>query len=294
VDAIHRSWDWLSHEPSALVILATAIAALALLTALVTAAGRLRMTAGRRVSAATLHDANPVERAPAAPLQHAAMRTAPKPAGRARSRIQRRFTVLRRRFRRSRTLGDNLLFLSRLASAPRQIGAVAPSSRRLGRAMAAELPAEYEICVELGGGTGSLTRALLSAGLPRQNLVVIERDPRLAAHLRKRFRGVRVIRGEAQHLTALLRAEGIGPVDAIVSGLPLRSLPRQVGHAIAAESFAALRPGGVFIQFTYWVLPPVPRAAAAKLSIEGVARGHVWRNLPPATVWRYNRTGETV
>ena len=103
---------------------------------------------------------------------------------------------------------------------------------------------------------------------------------------------MRVIRGEAQKLTELLRAEGIGPVDAIVSGLPLRSLPRQVGNAIAAESFAALRSGGVFIQFTYWVVPPVPRSAAAKLAIEGVVRGHVWRNLPPATVWRYSRTGE--
>ena len=186
----------------------------------------------------------------------------------------------------------NLLFLSRLASAPRQIGAVAPSSRRLGRAMAAELPADHRICVELGGGTGSLTRALLSAGLAPENLIVIERDPRLAAHLRKRFRGVRVIRGEAQKLTELLRAEGIGPVDAVVSGLPLRSLPRRVANAIAAESFAALREGGVFIQFTYWLLPPVSRAAAAELSIKGVARGHVWRNLPPATVWRYSRTGE--
>ena len=103
---------------------------------------------------------------------------------------------------------------------------------------------------------------------------------------------MRVIRGEAQKLTELLRAEGIGPVDAVVSGLPLRSLPRRVANAIAAESFAALREGGVFIQFTYWLLPPVSRAAAAELSIKGVARGHVWRNLPPATVWRYSRTGE--
>ena len=292
MQAIHRSWDWLSHEPSALVILATAIAALALLTAFVAAAGRLRTSAGRRMPAAAPRDVPSADRASIAPQQGNEMRQHPKPAGRARSRIQRRFSVLRRRFRRSRALGDNLLFLSRLASAPRQVGAVAPSSQRLGRAMAAELPADYEICVELGGGTGSLTRALLAAGLPPQNLIVVERDPRLAAHLNKRFRGVRVICGEAQNLTALLRAAGIGPVDAIVSGLPLRSLPRQVGNAIAAESFAALRPGGVFIQFTYWVLPPVPRAAAAKLSIEGVARGHVWRNLPPATVWRYSRIGE--
>ncbi len=292
MEAIHRSWDWLSHEPSALVVLAAVMAALALLSVFVAGAGRLRASAARRATVVARPGSQSANTTPVAPQESAETLEHTKQSVGTRTQFRRRFSVLRRRVRRSRTLGDNLLFLSRLASAPRQIGAVAPSSRRLGRAMAAELPADHRICVELGGGTGSLTRALLSAGLPRENLIVIERDPRLAAHLRKRFRGVRVIRGEAQKLTELLRAEGIGPVDAVVSGLPLRSLPRRVANAIAAESFAALREGGVFIQFTYWLLPPVSRAAAAELSIKGVARGHVWRNLPPATVWRYSRTGE--
>lgn len=287
VQAIHRSWDWLSSEPHALFVL---VLVLALLTAVAAAMRWSRGYNGRNLMVQLLHDRHVKECSlsahPPSGEQHSQRKRRP------RTLIKRRFSVLRRRISRSRALRDNLLFLSRLASAPRQIGAVAPSGRRLGLAMAAELPDEHRICVELGGGTGSLTRALLSAGLPRENLIVIERDPRLAAHLRKRFRGVRVIRGEAQELTKLLRAEGIGPVDAIVSGLPLRSLPRHVGGAIAAESFAALREGGVFIQFTYWLLPPVPRVAAAKLSIEGAARSRVWRNLPPATVWRYRRAGE--
>lgn len=286
VQTIHRGWDWLSTEPHAIFVLATA---LALLTAL--AAMRwLRSANGRLLMMQSLFGQH--DRECSLPAHTQTGRQDRPPKGQPRSLIKRRFSVLRRRIRRSRTLGDNLLFLSRWASAPRQIGAVAPSGRRLGRAMAAELPDDHQICVELGGGTGSLTRALLSAGLARENLIVIERDPRLAAHLRRRFRGVRVIRGEAQELTKLLRAEGIGPVDAIISGLPFRSLPRHVGSAIAAESFAALREGGVFIQFTYWLFPPVPRITAAKLSIEGAARSRVWRNLPPATVWRYRRTGE--
>ncbi len=290
MQALHRGWDWLSSEPSAILILATALAGLALLSVFAAALHRSRTLGARNAGAFLLHERRADDTALAARTPNAGTETPRR--RRTRSRVQRRISVMRRRIRRNRAIGDNLLFLSRLASAPREIGAVAPSSRRLGRAMAAELPDRHRICVELGGGTGSLTRALLSAGLPRENLIVIERDPRLAAHLRKRFRGVRVIRGEAQELTALLRAEGIGPVDAIVSGLPLRSLPRDIGSAIVAESFAALRKGGVFIQFTYWLLPPVPRAAAAKLAIVGAARSHVWGNLPPATVWRYMRAGE--
>lgn len=292
MQAIHRGWDWLIQEPSVLVIVAAAFLGLALFTAVFAAAGRWRPTTGRRAPHAMMHGRPMAERTSHAPQEDADVPNRRKHTDRPGSPIRRRLSVLRRRVRRSRALSDNVLFLSRLARAPRQIGAVAPSSRRLGRAMAAELPDEDSICVELGGGTGSLTRALLSAGLPPGNLIVIERDPRLAALLRKRFRGVRVIRGEAQKLTTLLAAEGIGPVDAVVSGLPLRSLPREVGYAIAAESFAALRPGGVFIQFTYWLVPPLPRQAAAKLSLEGVVRGYVWRNLPPATVWRYRRANE--
>jgi phosphatidylethanolamine/phosphatidyl-N-methylethanolamine N-methyltransferase len=286
VQTIHRSWDWLSSDPHALFVV---VLALALLTAVAAAMRWSRSFNGRNLMMQPLHDRQAEE----CLLPARSSRVERNLRGKRRPHllIKRRFSVLRRRIRRSRTLRDNLLFLSRLASAPRQMGAVAPSGRRLGRAMAAELPDDHQVCVELGGGTGSLTRALLSAGLPRENLIVIERDPRLAAHLRKRFRGVRVIRGEAQELTTLLRAEGIGAVDAIVSGLPLRSLPRHVGSAIAAESFAALREGGVFIQFTYLLLPPVPPMEAAKLSIEGAAMSRVWRNLPPATVWRYRRAG---
>jgi phosphatidylethanolamine/phosphatidyl-N-methylethanolamine N-methyltransferase len=294
VEAIHRSWDWLSHEPSALVILATAIATFALLTAFVAAAGRLRAVKGRRMIAAVLPDAQPANRAPIASQKSAEMHDHTKHAGVARSQIQRRFSVLRRRVRRSRTLGDNLLFLSRLASAPRQIGAVAPSSSRLGRAMAAELPDDYEFCVELGGGTGSLTRALLSTGMPREKLIVIERDPRLAALLRKRFHGVRVLQGDAQNLTSLLRAEGIAEVDAVFSSLPLRSLPRRVRKSIVAESFATLGAGGIYVQYTYGLLPPVPDEVVRGLSIGGEPQRRVWRNLPPAVVWRYSRTVEPV
>lgn len=293
MESLHRSWDWLSSEPSAIAVFATAIVAFALLTAFAAAIHWSRPSAGRRFAALRPHRGGAVNLSiSAADSDESQESAARRPSG-SRARIRRRVSLLGRRFRRSRVLRDNLLFLSRLVTAPRQIGAVAPSSRSLGRAMAAELPKDYEYCVELGGGTGSLTRALLSAGMPRGKLIVVERDPRLAAHLRKRFRGVRVIRGEAQNLTRLLAAEGIGAVDAIVSGLPLRSLPRRVGDAIAAESFAALRPGGVYIQFTYWLQPPFTRAIAAELSIGGAVQERVWRNLPPAFVWRYQRVDGT-
>lgn len=286
MDILYRGWHWLGDEPSALVILAAAVFAVLLLTAFAAAARRLedsRRPATVRDGKIAGHDAA-TARLESVEVEHG--RTVRSRGSR---RLQRRVSLLSRRLRRSRKIRDNLLFFSRFASAPLKVGSVAPSSRRLGRAMAAELPADYGICVELGGGTGSLTRALLAAGMPRDRLIVIERDPRLAAHLRSRFRGVKVLQGDAQELRRLLRAEGIDRVDAVISSLPLRSLPNRVCQAILAESFEALVEGGIYVQYTYGLTPPVAERIAAGIRIDGEARTRVWRNLPPAVVWRYSR-----
>jgi len=292
VEAIHRSWDWLNNEPSAIIILATALVACALLTAFAAAVRLSRIQENKRLAPAFRGDRKSPSYSMAAPGAIETQDAPPQAPDGRRAGVKRRVSLIRRRLRRNRAIRDNLLFLSRFASAPLKVGSVTPSSQRLGRAMAAQLPERYELCVELGGGTGSLTRALLAAGMPRDKLIVIERDPHLAAHLRKRFPGVRVLQGDAQALTGLLRAEGIEKVDAVLSSLPLRSLPRRVRKAIVAESFAALGEGGIYIQYTYGLTPPVPEDVVRNLSIGGEPQTRVWRNIPPAAVWRYGRAGE--
>ena len=196
---------------------------------------------------------------------------------------------LRGRMARGPFSRGRLLFLTRWAGAPLKIGSVAPSSRELGRAMAAQLPETYGICVELGGGTGSLTQTLLASGVPAERLIVVERDPRLAAYLRRRFSNLRVVQGDAAELTLILDNYGIGRVDAVISSLPLRLMARAAQRRIVAESFDALNESGLFIQYTYGLTPPVPGEVTDGLELEGHAATRVWRNLPPATVWRYKR-----
>ncbi len=201
----------------------------------------------------------------------------------------RRLAWLRGRVRRSRLAQGRLLFLSRFASGPLKIGSIAPSSRGLARAMAAQLPEAFEICVELGGGTGSLTRSLLAAGVPAAKLIVIERDRSLASYLRRKFPRVQIIEGDAENLTSLLRAHGIESVDAIVSSLPLRSIPRDVRGRIVSECFAALGDDGLFVQYTYGLTAPVPDEVSRDLALEGSQIARIWKNFPPAAVWRYRR-----
>ncbi len=179
------------------------------------------------------------------------------------------------------------LFLSRWIKAPHLIGALAPSSRGLARAMAEQIDvAEDGVVVELGGGTGSITRALLERGLAPGRLVVVERDRTLAALLRSRFPGVKVIRGDAAELGALLAPLEIDCVAAVVSSLPLLSLPKRARRSIVAASVGLLGEHRPFVQYTYGVASPV---AAAEFGLMAEVAQRVWRNFPPAVVWRFRR-----
>jgi phosphatidylethanolamine/phosphatidyl-N-methylethanolamine N-methyltransferase len=189
--------------------------------------------------------------------------------------------------RRLRPDQEAVLFLASWLKAPQRMGAVVPSGRGLARAMAREInPYGPGNVIELGGGTGSITRALLERGVKPDRLIVVERDPKLAALLRQRFPGVKVMRGDAASLGALLEPLGLQRIDAVVSSLPLLSMPKPVRRRIVEESFALLGERGRFVQFTYGVAAPFP---APEWGLAGEVADRIWANFPPATVWRFRR-----
>ncbi|HEX4111591.1 MAG TPA: ribose ABC transporter permease [Stellaceae bacterium] len=197
-----------------------------------------------------------------------------------------------RHIRRKPSDADNdlALFLSRWIRAPLRIGALAPSSPYLGREMARAIDARAaKLVVELGGGTGRITRALLDAGVPPERLIVVENDDKLASLLRIRFPQLRIVHGDASDLLALLRPFGVTHASAVVSGLPLLSMPAETQQRIVEEAFALMGEDGTFVQFTYGPVSPVMGRARVGLIAE--VTGRVWRNFPPASVWRYRRQG---
>lgn len=178
-------------------------------------------------------------------------------------------------------------FLGRWIRAPHRIAAVAPASRHLARAMAREIdPGTSGVVVELGGGTGAITRALLATGLPPSQLIIVERDLEMCRVLRDRFPEVRVVRGDARELSALMRRNGVEQAVSVVSSLPLLSMTGQLRRAIVEEVFALLGRQGTMVQYTYGLRSPVQRETHG---LTGELRARVWRNIPPATVWRYSR-----
>jgi phosphatidylethanolamine/phosphatidyl-N-methylethanolamine N-methyltransferase len=180
---------------------------------------------------------------------------------------------------------DLALFRRRLLRNPRQVSAIAPSSRTLARAMTLGLGPQSGRVVEFGPGTGRFTEAILARGVPPAHLTLFELDAEFVAHLRARFPGVTVLQAGAE--TA---ADHVAPgVQTVISGLPLLSMPEDLRHAIVAAAFAVLGPRGSYVQFTYGTRPPLPPETIAALGLR-VNRGHkVWANLPPARVYRFRR-----
>jgi phosphatidylethanolamine/phosphatidyl-N-methylethanolamine N-methyltransferase len=196
-----------------------------------------------------------------------------------------RFSPVRDHAKRG-DLGFFLLWLRR----PTRVGALVPSGKALAASMAARINVEAPgVVIELGGGTGSITEAILAAGTAPQNLVVVEREAKLCAILAERFPHIRILQGDARDLKELLEREGIGPVKVVVSGLPLLSMDNSDCQRIIAGAFSVLPPEGEFLQFTYGPVSPVSRQTRASLGIAGRRSDWVLYNLPPATVWRFRR-----
>lgn len=185
----------------------------------------------------------------------------------------------------------DLLFIARWMQNPLGIGALAPSGPALTRAMAAQIAPDLPgTVVELGAGTGAITEALLKAGVGAENLVLVERDSIMVRFLARRFPDVRAIKGDATRLTELLGGADMTPIRAVISSLPLLSMPRLHRYAILEQSFELMGPSGLFVQYTYGLGSPVSERQLRRFGLEGRPSVHILRNLPPARIWRFTAT----
>jgi phosphatidylethanolamine/phosphatidyl-N-methylethanolamine N-methyltransferase len=184
-------------------------------------------------------------------------------------------------------LDDEVRFLRSWIEKPLHMGAVMPSGRLLARTMAQYVDVDSSAhVVELGPGTGAITNALIEHGIDQKRLVLVEYDPGFCALLRDRYPHAKVVQGDAYTLRDSLWGVLSVRASAIVSGLPLVTKPMMTRLKLIRDAFLALAPGAPFVQFTYSVVPPIPRSLPG-VSTEASER--IWMNLPPARVWVYRR-----
>jgi len=185
---------------------------------------------------------------------------------------------------KQRKVSNPLMFLRRWAANPLQMGSIIPSAPALCMRIARQVRrTPDQFVIELGAGTGVVSKAMLDAGLPPEKLYVVEIVHDMAEHLRDVLPGVNVIEGDARELVKLLPTHVRGNVGTVVCGVPLVLLPLAEQKRFI-DAMEAVAPGVGFLHFSYCITSPLPYQKH-KLT----AKREEWtpRNFPPASVWRY-------
>jgi phosphatidylethanolamine/phosphatidyl-N-methylethanolamine N-methyltransferase len=183
---------------------------------------------------------------------------------------------------------SKFLFLKQFINKPLGIGSIVPSGKQLAKLMVENLQIEPDdLVVELGPGTGVFTKELLRQGVAPENIILVEFNPNFANFLRKNFPTLRVIQGDASKLPELLAEIKVGKVRRIMSGIPMRSLPKFMRSAITQGIAESLEKNGVAVQFTYALTAPLAALTAGENQLSGQRVASAFKNVPPAFIWRY-------
>jgi phosphatidylethanolamine/phosphatidyl-N-methylethanolamine N-methyltransferase len=182
------------------------------------------------------------------------------------------------------------LFFRRFLAHPSRVASLFPSSQALSRMIAAQVRrGDDEYVIELGAGTGTVTHAILSSGVPADKLIVVEIDKVMAQFLRKAYPTVTVLECSAFDIIQSLPQPAIGRVGCVVCGLPVTLHPLEWQQRLAEIVLSLLPRNRPFLVLTHRLASPI---LAKKIGLVGKRVGFTLRNFPPASVWAYARDAE--
>ena len=147
--------------------------------------------------------------------------------------------------------------------------------------------------MEFGSGTGVFTEAISERLHPEATFFAIEKSAELAAATRKRCPSVTVYEDSVANLAELCKKSSVDKVDAVICGLPWAAFPASLQKEIMDAMLSVLHPQAQFATFAYWqgvILPAGIRFKKRLRQTFGKIQRSptVWRNLPPAFVYRCN------
>lgn len=171
---------------------------------------------------------------------------------------------------------------------PGRVGAFCASSRAL--AVEVSRFTGGSSVVELGPGTGAITRQIISQLPEETKFLAVELDCDMAEHLRAAFPRAIIACGCASNLPEMLAENQMKPADVIVSGLPWAIFPEKLQDEILDGVIAGMAPGGYFSTFAYIQGVMLPAGIRFRRRLESLfseveTSPIIWRNLPPAFVY---------
>lgn len=185
-------------------------------------------------------------------------------------------------------MNENIEFLQAFLKNPAKVGAIAPSSPELAQRMLNEIrPSEDNVVLELGVGTGAITKYLQSIVPNKESYFGIELDKDLVKLLKKNFPELKIVRGNACDTFSLYQKSGFGKVGYIICCLPFVSMPNEVGKRIWREIDKFMEQGCVFRTFQYahgYYFPSAIKLREHMRTRYGKAKKSrlVVKNVPPA------------
>ena len=193
-------------------------------------------------------------------------------------------------------MNENLQFLQAFLKNPLKVGAIAPSSPELAAEMLAGIePDEENIVLELGVGTGAITKYLAGAIPNKDSYLGIELDDDLVRTLNRKNPELNIVCVSASEAYAIHQGSGLGKVRYVVCCLPFVSLPKEVSESVLIEIEKFMEEGCVFriIQNAHgYYLPPARKLRDYLKSRYGRSKRSplVMKNLPPS----YTLTWSTI
>jgi len=182
---------------------------------------------------------------------------------------------------------DELKFFKGWIDRPRTVGSIVPTSSVTARRMASIIDTKSGLPVlEVGPGTGVITKAILGRGVKPSDLYVVEYSSDFVGHLRRNYPDVNVIEGDGFNLDQTLGDKHDMEYDCVVSGVPLLNFPVQRRVAYLENLLKRIPRGRPVVQLTYGPKSPIPPG----LGDYTVEHFHfILRNIPPTQLWLYRR-----
>lgn len=180
---------------------------------------------------------------------------------------------------------DKWLFFRRWLAHPLRVASLHPSSERLSALIAAQaVRSQDEVVLEVGAGTGPVSRAMIEAGLPPEQLVMIELDPAMCELLRSEFPDATVLEGDALQPETVVPESWRGRFTNCVSGLPILGCKRDQQFNFVRQTFALMGGEGRLIQYTNVPVPPIQHRP---LGLSARRLGFTWSGVFPFYIWEF-------
>ncbi|MND92543.1 16S ribosomal RNA methyltransferase KsgA/Dim1 family protein [compost metagenome] len=194
---------------------------------------------------------------------------------------------LRLKERLGRKFDEEIRFFKGWMDGPKSVGAICPTSSVTAKRMASVInPSSGLPVLELGPGTGVITKAILERGIAPENLVSIEYSTDFYRNLIKTYEGVHFINGDAFELDKTLGEMKSVIFDSVISAIPMLSFPMESRIALLEDLLDRMPPGRPVMQITYGPVSPII-ANPDRYKIKHY--DFVVRNIPPAQLWTYTR-----